>query len=160
MSDSLRPHGLLCSPWNSPGQNTGMGSLSLLQGIFPTQGSNPGLPHGGRILYQLSHKGSPTLDLSLPAPTQPPSPRPRETALSSRLRNPQRVWTPCCRLWPQEELHAHPAWLTAHQDGVGAWLGLSVFCFAFGRAGQRARSSSTRDRMDRAPYSRRRNLNR
>ena len=36
-----------------------MGSLSLLQGIFPTQGSNPGLPHGGRILYQLSHKGSP-----------------------------------------------------------------------------------------------------
>ena len=33
------------SPWNSPGQNTGVGSLSLLQGIFPTQGSNPGLPH-------------------------------------------------------------------------------------------------------------------
>ena len=43
MSDSLRPHGLY-SPWNSPGQNTGVGSLSLLQGIFPTQGSNPGLP--------------------------------------------------------------------------------------------------------------------
>ena len=36
-----------------------MGSLSLLQGIFPTQGSNPGLPHCRRILYQLSHKGSP-----------------------------------------------------------------------------------------------------
>ena len=32
------------SPWNSPGQNTGVGSLSLLQGIFPNQGSNPGLP--------------------------------------------------------------------------------------------------------------------
>ena len=47
------------SPWNSPAQNTGMGSLSLLQGIFPTQGSNPGLPHCRRILYQLSHKGSP-----------------------------------------------------------------------------------------------------
>ena len=42
MSDSLWPHGLY-SPWNSPGQNTGVGSLSLLQGIFPTQGSNPGL---------------------------------------------------------------------------------------------------------------------
>ena len=42
---------------NSPGQNTGMGSLSLLQGIFPTQGLNPGLPHCRRILYQLSHKG-------------------------------------------------------------------------------------------------------
>jgi len=58
MSSSLQPHGLY-SPWNSPGQNTGVGSLSLLQGIFPTQGSNPGLPHCRWILYQLSHKGSP-----------------------------------------------------------------------------------------------------
>ena len=74
------------SPWNSPGQNTRVGSLSLLQGIsrllspspgilqgkntgmgcyvllqdiYPTQGSNPGLPHCRRILYQLSHQGSP-----------------------------------------------------------------------------------------------------
>ena len=54
-SDSLWSHGL----WNSPSQNTGVGSLSLLQRIFPTQGSNPGLPHCRRILYQLSHKGSP-----------------------------------------------------------------------------------------------------
>ena len=46
-------------PWNSPGQNIGTGSLSLLQGIFPTQGSNPGFPHCRWILYQLSHKGSP-----------------------------------------------------------------------------------------------------
>ena len=60
VSDSLRPHGLY-SPWNSPGQNTGVGSLSLLQGIFPTQGSNPGLPHCRQILYQLSHKGSPRI---------------------------------------------------------------------------------------------------
>ena len=44
------------SPWNSSGQNTGVGSLSLLQGIFPTQGSNPGLLHSRRILYQLSHR--------------------------------------------------------------------------------------------------------
>ena len=58
VSDSSRPHGLY-SPWNSPGQNTGIGSCSLLQGIFPTQGSNPGLPHCRWILYQLSHKGSP-----------------------------------------------------------------------------------------------------
>ena len=43
--------------WNAPGQNTGVGNLSLLQGIFPTQGSKPGLPHCRRILYQLSHKG-------------------------------------------------------------------------------------------------------
>ena len=40
VSDSLRPHGLY-SPWNSPGQNTGVGSLSLLQGIFLTQGIEP-----------------------------------------------------------------------------------------------------------------------
>ena len=46
MSNSLRPHELY-SPWNSPGQNTGVGSLSLLQGIFLTQGSNPGLHIAG-----------------------------------------------------------------------------------------------------------------
>ena len=49
VSDSLLLHG----------QNNGVGSLSLLQGIFPTQGSNPGLPHHRQILYQLSHNGSP-----------------------------------------------------------------------------------------------------
>ena len=48
------------SPWNSPGQNTGVGTLFLLQGIFPSQGLNPGLLHCRQILYQLSHKGSPT----------------------------------------------------------------------------------------------------
>ena len=58
MSDSLQPHELY-SPWNSLGQNTRVGSLSLLQGIFPTQGSNPGLSHCRRILYQLSQKGNP-----------------------------------------------------------------------------------------------------
>ena len=57
MSNSLQPHGLH-SPWNSPGQNTGVGSLSLPHGIFPTQGSNPGLPHCKRIPYQLSCQGS------------------------------------------------------------------------------------------------------
>ena len=58
ISDSLQPHGLY-SLWNSPGQNTGVGSLSLLHGIFPTQGSNPGLLHWRWVVYQLSHKGSP-----------------------------------------------------------------------------------------------------
>ena len=48
-------------PWNSLGQNTGVGRLSLLQGIFPTQGSNPGLPHCRWIIYQLNHKGSPRI---------------------------------------------------------------------------------------------------
>ena len=60
MSDSLWPHGLY-SLWNSPGQTTGGGSLSLLQGIFPIQGSNPDLPHCRQIAYQLSHKGSPRI---------------------------------------------------------------------------------------------------
>ena len=60
MSGSLQPHGPY-SPRNSPGQNPGVGSLSLLQGIFPTQGSNPGLLHCRWILYQLSHKGSPKM---------------------------------------------------------------------------------------------------
>jgi len=40
-----------------------VGSLSLLQEIFPTQGSNPGLPHCRQILYQLSYKGNPTYTL-------------------------------------------------------------------------------------------------
>ena len=56
--DRLWPHGLY-SPWNSPGQNTGVGSPSLLQGIFPTQELNPGLPHYRGILYQLSNRGVP-----------------------------------------------------------------------------------------------------
>ena len=47
------------NPWNSPGQNAGIGSLSLLQGIFPIQALNPGLPHCRWIPYQLRHKGSP-----------------------------------------------------------------------------------------------------
>ena len=58
VSDSLWPHGLY-SLWNSPGQNMGMGSLSLLQVILPTQGSNPGLLYHRWIPYQMSHKGSP-----------------------------------------------------------------------------------------------------
>ena len=46
------------SPWNSPGQSTGVGYHSLLQGIFPSQGSNPGLPNSRQILYHLNHLGS------------------------------------------------------------------------------------------------------
>ena len=57
VSDSLRPH-VLYSPWNSLGQNTGVGILSLLQGIFPTQGSKQALLHCRWILYQLSYQGS------------------------------------------------------------------------------------------------------
>ena len=60
VSDFLWPYGLY-SPWNSPGQTIGIGSLSLFQGIFLTQGLNPDLLYCRQILYQLSHKGSPTI---------------------------------------------------------------------------------------------------
>ena len=76
-SESQTPCNPMDSPWNSPGQNTGVGSLSLLQGIFPTQGSNPGLPHGRRILYQLSHKGSPRMLEWVAYPFSSRSSRPR-----------------------------------------------------------------------------------
>ena len=59
LSDSLQTQGLN-NPWNSPGQNARVGSCSLLQGIFPTQGLNPGLPHRSWILYQLSLQGGPS----------------------------------------------------------------------------------------------------
>ena len=55
MSDSLGPHRLY-SPWNSPDQNTGVGSLSLLQQILPTQESYQGRLHYRQILYKLSYQ--------------------------------------------------------------------------------------------------------
>ena len=76
MWNSLQPHGLY-TPWNSPGQNIGVGSLSVLQGIFPTQGSNPDLPHCRQILYQLSHKGSPRILEWVAYPFSSGSSRPR-----------------------------------------------------------------------------------
>ena len=64
VSDTLRPHGLqparLLCPWDSTGKNTAVGCHFLLQGIFPTQGLNPSLPHCGLILYWLSHQGRPS----------------------------------------------------------------------------------------------------
>ena len=59
-----------CSPpgssvhGDSPGKNIGVGCLALLQGIFPTQGLNPGLLHCRWILYHLSHQGSPNMYIS------------------------------------------------------------------------------------------------
>ena len=60
MSDCVQPHRLY-SPWNSLGQNTGVGSRSLLQQIFPTQESNQGLLPCRQILYQLSYEGGPRI---------------------------------------------------------------------------------------------------
>ena len=70
MSSSLGPDGLqptrLLGPWDFPGMNTRMGCHFLLQGIFPTQGSNPGLPHCRQTLYRPSYQGS-QLIKNLPA---------------------------------------------------------------------------------------------
>jgi len=93
-------HGLY-RPWISPGQNTGVGNCSLLQGIFPTQGLNPGLPHCKWILYQLSYKGSPRILEWVAYPSSNrsswPSNRTRVCCIaggfSSRPRNRTRV---CC----------------------------------------------------------------
>ena len=84
VSDSLQPHGLY-SLWNSLGQNTGMGSLSLLLGIFPNQGLKPGLPHCRRILYPLSHKRSPRILEWVAYPFSRASSQPRnQTGISCR----------------------------------------------------------------------------
>ena len=75
MSESLRPYGLY-SPWDFLGQNTGVGSLFLLQGIFPTWGSNPGLSHCRRILYQLSHREAQEYESGKPIPSPADLPDP------------------------------------------------------------------------------------
>ena len=77
MSSCLQPHGLY-SPWNSPGQNTEVGSCSLLQGIFPIQGSNPGLLHCRWIFYQLSHQESPRILEWMAFPFSSGSSQPRD----------------------------------------------------------------------------------
>ena len=64
----LRPYKLqprLLCPWDSPGKNTGVGSHFFLQGIFPTQGSNPGLLYCRQTLYWLSYAGSAMNNLNL-----------------------------------------------------------------------------------------------
>ena len=86
VSDSLWPHGLY-SPWNSPGQNTGVGNLSLLQGIFPTQGSNPGFPHCRWILYQLSHKRNPQENFAFDQDSCTVASLPEWVSSQLRLRN-------------------------------------------------------------------------
>ena len=72
MSDCQRPHGLqptkLLHPWDFPGKNTGVGSHSLLQGIFLTHGSNLDVLHCRQILYHMSHQGRPLNNLPFISP--------------------------------------------------------------------------------------------
>ena len=117
---SERPYGLgptrLLSPWNFPGKSTGVGCHFLLQGIFPTQGSNPGLPHYRQTLYLPSHQGSPLttwlgLFTSFPKPSSEGC-RYRHLFYRQFLQtSPRQVLT--LDLWVQEwrrQVCSHSAW--------------------------------------------------
>ena len=113
MSDSLLTHGLY-SPWNSPEQNTGVGSLSLLQGIFPTQGSNSGLPHYRWILHQLSHRGSPRILEWVAYPFSNRSSQPRNWTRSPALHTDSLP----TELWGKHIIYTHiyiKIWQTPHR---------------------------------------------
>ena len=79
-----QPTRLLC-PWDSPGKNTGVGCHALFQGIFPTQGSNPGLQHCRRILYHLNHQGSSRILEWVAHPFSRGSFRPRDQTRVSQI---------------------------------------------------------------------------
>ena len=100
--DSLKPHELY-NPWNSLGQKTGVDSLSLLQGIFPTQDSNPGLPHCRQILYQLSHKGRPKVLFLISINITSKKAFPEIPVCNWKHKQAQlgQFWWPCFKLWHQ-----------------------------------------------------------
>ena len=111
---------LFVTPWTIQSmefssQNTGVSSLSLLQGIFPTQGLNPGLPHYQQILYQLSHKGSPTILEWVAYPF---------SSQSSRLRNQTRVSYTTGRFFNNWAVKEAYLWLTAEEITI---IGLYYF---------------------------------
>ena len=87
VSHFLWPHGVH-SLWSSPGQNIGVGSHFILQGIFPSRGLKPGLPHCRRILYQLSHQGSsriPKVVYPFPEDLPDPGTEPGTTCIAGRF---------------------------------------------------------------------------
>ena len=141
MSESLQLHGLqptrLLCPWTSPGKNTGMGCHALLQGIFPSQWSNPGLPHCRQILYCLSHQGSPRIlgwvaylfSRDLPAPgIEPGSLALHTNSLSAEL--PGKWWCPA--LYHTEYFHCPKNPLcSAYSSFPTAAFGYHWFFFFF-----------------------------
>ena len=124
MSNSVRSHRLHC-PWNTPGQNSRVGSCSLLQGIFPTQGSNPGLPHCRQILYQLSHKGSPAILEWVAYPFSRGSSQPRNWTGVSCIAG--RFFTNWAITEVQEEKEGDLE--SEHRVSQTAWLNLSELRF-------------------------------
>ena len=111
MAHSLQPHGL----WNFLGQNTGVGSLSLVQGIFPTQGLNPDLPHCRWIFYQLSYKGSPRILEWVAYPFSRESSQPRnQTGVSF-------IAGGFFTIVPREKPSSKATW-SIHAHDLGPWL--------------------------------------
>ena len=95
------------------GQNTGVGSLFLLHGIFPTQGSNPSIPHCRRILYQLSHQGSLKI-------METSSKGPMQTLLHSVPPTPQ--WATADPCFHQRLLDTHrPVWVSFLWSHCSCW---------------------------------------
>ena len=131
MSDSLWLHGLY-SPWNSPGQNIGVGSLSLLQGSFPTQGSNSGLLHCRQILYQLSHKGSPRILEWVACPFSRGSTWPRDRTwvswITAAAAASAKSLQSCPTLW--DPIDCSPQSYAVHgilQAGILQWVSIPFF---------------------------------
>ena len=106
---TLQHHGLY-SPRNSPGQTTGVGSLTLLQGIFSIQGLNPGLLHCRQILYKLSHQASPRILEWVAFPFSRGSSQPRDRTQVSHIASRFfTCWTTRDSLLSQSgTLHVHP----------------------------------------------------
>ena len=100
-SPALQADSLPAEPQGKP-KNTRVGSLSLLQGIFATQGSNPCLPHCRRILYQLSHQGIPRILEWVAYPF---------SSGSSQLRDQTRVFLHCRRIPHQLSYEGSPDWI-------------------------------------------------
>ena len=102
-------------PWNSPGQNTGVGRHSLLQEIFPTQAPSPGLQHRGWILYQLSHQGSPRILEWVAYPFSRGSSQPRNWTGVSCIAG--RFFTS----WETREVQEEGKETSAYEGWIGRW---------------------------------------
>ena len=124
VSDSLVPHEVY-SPWNSPGQNTEAHSLSLLQGIIPSQGSNPGLPHCRQILYQLSYQGCTYSLVCLPCQLQLVMQRPWSLMIRVHFCPPGHGTTEWFQIGKgvHQAIYCHLAYLTYRQSTSSKMLG-------------------------------------
>ena len=116
MSHCLQPHARLLCPWDCPGKNSGL--HALLQGLFPTQGSNPGLLHYRQILYPLLYLASSLLPLSSAMVRQIPFPQRRESHGLLPLPVMKIFENQVAKLWPLASF----TWTTLKEPGCLSWL--------------------------------------